>query len=110
MNFDTFMFRLKQWMDQPHMFVVDNVRMKEIKSACESLKKIVGTKTEIEIDENILNDGSIAISVEVDEIVVTNIQDFVSIIKTANNFEVYPLLNGNIKFAIMFEDAMKLIK
>lgn len=109
MNFNSFMRQLKKWVEQPHMYLVNKERTKEIENACKKLEIII-PDAKITIDENILCDGSVAISVETDELVVKNIQEFISIIQTANNFEIYPLLDGNIRFSIMFKDAMKVIK
>ena len=40
MNFETFMRKYKEWQEQPHMFIINNKRMKEIEVAYDILKKI----------------------------------------------------------------------
>ena len=113
MNFKEFLKQYNEWQSKPHMFVVNKKRMNEMEKAYDLMQKIVHEYTpeaNVEINMNTINDGSATISIETDEIVVHNVQEFISIIKSANNFEIYPLNNGNIKIAIMFNKVMDLIK
>jgi viroplasmin and RNaseH domain-containing protein len=113
MNFKTFLKKFDEWQSKPHMFIVNKERMKAMETAHGLLEKIVHEYTpdaDIEINMSVVNDGSSSISVETDELVVHNVQDFISVIKEANNFEIYPLNNGNIRIAIMFNGVMSLIK
>ena len=41
MNFETFMKKYKEWQEQPHMFIINNKRMKEIDVAYGILKEII---------------------------------------------------------------------
>ena len=41
MNFETFMRKYKEWQEQPHMFIINNKRMKEIEVAYDILKEII---------------------------------------------------------------------
>lgn len=113
MNFNTFLDMYNKWQDQPHMYVVNNNKMKHVRTAYSNLENIIheydrDAKVEIEINE--FNDGSASISVETDDIVVQDISKFITIIEHASNFEVYPLINGNMKFAITFNDIMTLVR
>lgn len=113
MNFEMFMKQLGEWQNKPHMFIVNKNRMKEMEIAYDRLKTIVHEYTpdaKLEVNMNTINDGSASISVETDELVIHNVQDFISVIEKARNFEIYPLNNGNIKIAIMFDDIMSIIK
>lgn len=113
MDYEAFLKQFDEWQSKPHMFIVNNKRMKVMESAYNQLEKIIHKYTpeaNIEVNMSIVNDGSASISVETDELVVHNVQDFISIIKEANNFEIYPLNNGNIKIAIMFNGVMNIIR
>lgn len=113
MDFDAFMNQLGKWQSKPHMFVVNKGRMKDLESAYDNLEKIVHEYTpeaKISVNMNILNDGSAYISTETDEIVVHNVQDFISVIGKANNFEIYPIKGRKIRIAIMFDGVMDIIK
>ncbi len=61
-------------------------------------------KINIEIDD-ILNLGSI--SVELDSLTVEEPISFADIIYKADNFEIYPLTNGNIRFNVTFHGVLK---
>lgn len=113
MDFKTFLKQFDEWQSKPHMFVVNKKRVNAMENAYDIMKKIIHEYTQeasVEINMSTINDGSATISVETDEIVVHNVQDFISIIKEADNFEVYPLNDGNIKIAIMFNGIMDLIR
>ena len=113
MNFEAFLKQFDEWQSKPHMFIVNKERMKVMGAAYDRLANIIHEYTpeaNVEINMNVVNDGSASLSVETDELVVHNVQDFISIIQEANNFEVYPLNNGNIKIAIMFNGVMSVIK
>jgi viroplasmin and RNaseH domain-containing protein len=113
MNFETFLKQFDQWQSKPHMFIVNKKRMKTIENAYDILEEMIHKYTpdaHVEINMSVVDDGSASLSVETDEIVAHNVQDFIDIIKDANNFEIYPLNNGNIKISIMFNGIMTLIK
>ena len=113
MDFEMFLERMKEWQSKPHMFIVNNHRMKQMEVAHDILEKIVceyDPEAKIKIDMNVLNDGSASIVVETCDFVVHNVQEFVEVIKNANNFEIYPILDGNMRIAIMFNNIMKVIK
>lgn len=113
MDFKTFLERFDEWQSKPHMFIVNKERIKVMEKAYDLLQSIIHEYTpeaNVEINMSVVNDGSASLSVETDELVVHNVQDFISIIQAANNFEIYPLNNGNIKIAIMYNGVMSLIK
>lgn len=114
MDFNTFFSKLKQWENQNHMFVVNKDRMKKVEQAYDIFEEIIHTyspdaKVEMEINTPI-SDGSAVIWAETDELIVKNIGDFVTVIQNADNFEIYPMTDGNIKIAITFQNVMTLIK
>lgn len=113
MDFNMFMTKMKEWQSQPHMFIVNMSRMKEMEAAYDILKEIVykyDPDVTMEVNTNVINDGSASISIETCDLVVHDVKEFIEAIKKANNFEIYPLKNGNLRIAIMFNDIMKVIK
>lgn len=113
MDLNEFLIAMKKWTDKPHMFILDNNRFKEMENAYNKLRGIVlniSPDATIEIKESKINDGSYSIVVETDELIVYNTNDFIEVIRSANNFEVYPLRNKNIRMSFMFAGVMKLIK
>ena len=113
MDFEMFLEKMKEWQSKPHMFIVNNNRMKQMEVAHDILEKIVceyDPDAKMTIDMNVLNDGSASIVVETCDFVVHNVQEFIEVIKNANNFEIYPILDGDMRIAIMFNNIMKVIK
>lgn len=113
MDIKTFLQIFDEWQSKPHMFVVNKNRMKAMENAYGQLEEIVHKYTpeaNVEINMNIINDGSAFISVETSELVVHSVQDFIAVIKEADNFEIYPINNGNIIIAIMFNKVMHIIQ
>lgn len=113
MNFDNFLEMYKEWQSKPHMYIVNPRKMKYFHTAHNSISHIMkecGPNAKIEVALNEFNDGSATITVETDDFIVKNIGMFVNVIEHASNFEIYPLLNGNIRFAVAFNDIMELIK
>ena len=113
MDFEMFLAKMKEWQSNPHMFIVNNNRMKEMEMAHDILEKIIheyDPDATIKVDMNVLNDGSASIVIETCDFVVHNVQEFITVIKNANNFEVYPILDDKIRIAIMFNNVMKVIK
>lgn len=113
MDFDNFVEFYKEWNDKPHMFMLNPYRMKQMQAAYQLLEEIEEENNldfKMQIHTNTFNDGSAYISVVTDDIIVTNIIKFIDVIKDANNFEVYPLVDGRMQMNIMFENLMSLIK
>ena len=113
MDFNAFMQQFDEWQSKPHMFVVNKNRVQAMECAYNLMRKVIHEYTpdaKIEINMSVVNDGSASISVETDELVVHNVHNFISIISEANNFEVYPLNNGNIRIVIMFNGIIDLIR
>jgi len=113
MNFDMFLKKMGEWQSKPHLFIVNSNRMNEFQAAYDVLEKIIhkySPDAKMEVNMNKFNDGSASIVVETDEIIVYKVEDFISVIQNASNFEIYPLNNGNIRIAIKFNDIMDIAK
>lgn len=106
---DTFLIYLQELQDKPRAQIFNPARLKEFRYACKMIAKIiraVSPDAKIEYSMSELGFGAAYIEVEADEITVTDVKEFVGVIKLSNNFEIHPLLNGNIKMSIMFHDVM----
>lgn len=109
MDFNTFLKMFAQWQSKPHMYIINPQKMKNVYNAYDVLSQITfGASFKVKINE--FNIGTVAIVGEIDDFVVQDISQFVSIIKYASNFEIYPLINGKMQFTMMFYDVMKLVK
>ena len=113
MDFNEFLKMYKEWQSKPHMYVVNPRQMKNFQTAHNSIIHVMNAcspDAKIEVAVNEFNDGSASITVETDELVVKNIGMFINVIENASNFEVYPLVDGNIRFSATFNNIMELIK
>ena len=113
MNFNEFLKIYKEWQSKPHMYIVNPMKMNRFQIAHNSIVHVMNAcspDAKIEVAVNDFNDGSASITVEADELVVKNIRMFIDVIENASNFEIYPLLDGNIRFSITFNDIMELIR
>ena len=114
-NYDTVLEGLLDFMrniPQPQLKMINLPRYKlMLKTAAqltEMLKKATPNGT-IDVDvDPVFNLGSV--TVELDDLSVTNPLAFANIICKADNFEIYPLTNGKIRFDITFHSVLKTIK
>lgn len=73
----------------------------------ELLKKSY-SEGELDIDiDTTFNMGSI--SIELESLTISDPVAFANLIHTADNFEVYPLTNGNVRLSIAFRSVLKSI-
>lgn len=73
----------------------------------ELLKKSY-SEGELDIDiDTTFNMGSI--SIELESLMISDPVAFANLIHTADNFEVYPLTNGNVRLSIAFHSVLKSI-
>lgn len=113
MDFNTFLKMYKEWQNKPHMYIVNQIQMKHFEAAYKNLEELIyeySPDAKVSVVVNEFNDGSAYMSVVTDDVVVKDINKFISIIEHASNFEIYPLVDGNITINITFNDFMELIK
>lgn len=106
---DAFLIYLQELEAKPNVQMINPIRMKEFRYACTMISKIVkkvSPDAKIEYGMSEFGHGAAYICVEADEIAVSDVKEFVGVIKLSNNFEIHPLLNGNIKMSIMFHNVM----
>lgn len=108
--FDAFVEMLGYELSKPKIHAFNLRRTKELENAYNAISKIVlgiSPDAKIECRMHELRDGSASIRIETDEFVVEDIKAFISGVENANNFEIYPIKNGKVRMAIMFQDIMK---
>ena len=87
-------------------------RWKEMLTAKEILEEILremGEETAVRIQME-LSFSAAALTVELEDFYVLKPEKFVEIIRLADNFEIYPLLNGGMRMGFMFYRMMKTVK
>ena len=110
---DTFIELLSEKRQEPKIEVCDLKRIAELKNALENINKVViknspGATIKCSLSE--IDDGSDDIRIVTEDIIIDDISSFIKGIKTANNFEIYPLVDDKIQINIMFEGIKKQIK
>lgn len=107
---DAFLMYLQELKDKPHIQMINPVRFNEFRYACNAITRAVkdevpDAKIEYEINDGEVGDGDITIIAN--EIIVRDIKRFISGLKMAHNFEVYPRTDGNIQMNILFNGIME---
>lgn len=98
-----------RWLPKPTVQILNIRQYHKMMETAARLQQLVAETVpegsmDIEIDQN-FNLGSI--SIELPELSVQNPQAFSRIIREADNFELYPLTNGNVRLDITFQRILK---
>lgn len=98
-----------RWLPKPAVQLLNVQRYRKMMEAAARLQKLVAETTpegsmNIEIDQD-FNLGSI--SIELPELSVQHPRAFSQVIHEADNFEIYPLTNGNVRLDITFQRILK---
>lgn len=98
-----------RWLPKPTVQLLNIQRYRKMMEAAARLQKLVAETTpegsmDIEIDQD-FNLGSI--SIELPELSVLHPRAFSQVILEADNFEIYPLTNGNVRLDITFQRILK---
>lgn len=107
---DAFLMYLQELKDKPHVEMINPVRFKEFRYACNAITKAVKAENPDAKIEYKINDGDIGegvIRIIADEISARDLKLFISGLKMAHNFEVYPRTDGNIQMNILFHGVME---
>lgn len=108
-SFDAFVEMLSYELEKPRTLILNPARVRELEVAYRAISQIVfniSPDAKIECILGELGDGSASISVETDEFIVEDIKAFLAVAEKADNFEIYPLTNGNLRMAFMFRNVM----
>lgn len=107
---DAFLMYLQELKDKPRAQIINPTRLKEFNYACNAITRAIKAESPNAKIKYSLNDGEIGdgdIIIIADEIVVRDVKRFVSGLKMAHNFEIYPRTDGNIQMNILFHKIME---
>jgi len=110
-DFESFLKWLKKAEEKQQLkaMLYDPRRLLEFKQAYDGLCKIASETSpdiKVNVSVNKYHDGIGSFTIETDEFVSRNVEEFVNSLKNSSTFEVYPLLNGNIRIGVTFHDVM----
>lgn len=100
------------WRNMPKLYVVNQSKMDLLNETQRKLQEIIDEEfldCEVEISPCPLGFGDAILSFETDSIVCRDMAKFCLTVMHMDNFEIYPLENGNIRFAGVISDVAKLI-
>lgn len=104
-QFQQFLSKLQEHINQPKVFVTDINRAREFYNAID-LAKTLFPDAKIEIRDDPLQTGAMSLHMESIDIVVRGEREinlFASLIALADNFEIYPISSEEICFAAVFQ-------
>ena len=108
-QFQQFLGELKEYINQPKMFVTNIDRAREFYNAVNIAKQLFPGDT-IEIQDDPLQTGAMILHIEAMDFVVRGKREiylFASMIAQANNFEIYAKGKDKIHFAAVFQGVNK---
>lgn len=98
------MGELKEYLESQKVFIQDPVRFAEVERATEIAREIF-KDTEITVENDPLQMGALILCVNGFDITVRGTREiklFQELIDKADNFEIYPIGEEKVKFAILF--------
>ena len=107
MTLDEFLKGIQAYQSKPKLWALNNRRETEIIAAYSAITEIAlaeDPKAKFKCAMSEFGDGSGYIAVETNWFVVREIEKFIAAIQCANNLEVVPLTNGNIKITLTFHN------
>lgn len=96
---------------EPAVKMVNPRRYREMMEAAANLKQVLTAEYDsgeigIRIDNKFLLGG---VSVEMDDLSVSNVPLFLKVLSAADAFEVYPLTNGKLRVDLTFQGVLKAV-
>lgn len=109
---DSLVELIRQNTPKDRIEIINPKRVEELNHTYKVMRDIVSESSpdaKFECVFSKIRDGSSVIRIETDELCVDRrtLKDFLSALSKADNFEIYPLIDGNIKIAIVFEGVLK---
>ena len=107
-EFMTLMGDLKKYLDAKKVFIKNPARFADVQHATEIAKQLF-KGMEISIKDDPLQMGALILCINGFDITVRGereIKLFQELINKADNFEIYPVGNESIKFAILFSNVL----
>lgn len=106
---NVFMEVLRQYLAREKMFIANPERMPDVNRATEMAEHLFPEAT-ITIEDDPLQMGALILCIEDFDFTVRETKCFNTIVGKADNFEIYPTDDQNVKIAIVFQNALTLIK
>jgi len=103
------MGELKEYLDAQKVFIQDPIRFAEVERATEIAREIF-KDTDIKIEDDPLRMGALILCINGFDITVRGpreIKLFQELIDKADNFEIYPVGDERVKFAILFNRVLR---
>lgn len=103
------MGELKEYIETQKVFIQDPARFSDVERATE-IAKIIFNDMEVSIEDDPLQMGALILCITGFDITVRGkreIELFQELISKANNFEIYPVGDEQVKFAILFNSVLK---
>lgn len=108
MNDEEFMAildQLKTYIDRQNTFVENPFRMNEFTKAIKKANELF-PEAKITIKDDPLQMGAMILNIEDYDLDITETDYFADLIKSADNWEIYSLPNGNVCLAAVFQHAL----
>lgn len=96
---------LKKHLSEQKTFVANPIRMKDIVAATEMAESLF-PDAKITIEDDPLQLGALIIAIEDFDIAVRETKLFAAMIDKADNFEIYPTKDDNVRIAVLFNKAL----
>lgn len=99
---------LNKYLETEKIFIKNPARFADVQHATEIARQLFAD-TQISIEDDPLQMGSLCLCINGFDIIVRGereIKLFKELISKANNFEIYPISDESIRFAIMFNGAL----
>ena len=107
-EFNALMSQLKAHIEQEKVFIKNPLRFADVERATEIATELF-SEMEITIEDDPLQMGAIIVRISGMDIVVRGAREielFQELISKANNFEIYATEEGNLTFALLFNNAL----
>ena len=97
--------KLKAYIESDKAFIDNPFRMVEFKEAIAKANELF-PEAKIEVKDDPLQMGAMILSIEDYDLDITETDDFAELIKSADNWEIYSLENGNVCLAAVFNNVL----
>lgn len=111
-EFETLMQALSKHLEREKVFIKNPERFAEVQRATEIAYELFPDAT-IAVDDDPLQMGALIVRIEAFDVIVRGtreIDSFAELISKANNFEIYPVGDERLRFALVFSDALTKLK
>ena len=111
MNYSEFMDfirALTDYLEEEKVFIKNPARMADVERAVNIAKELF-TNMQVNVVDDSIQLGSLVVRIDAYDITVRGTRErelFMELISKANNFEIYPVGDEKLRFAIMFDDVL----